>query len=116
MSYSHPASRGKRDANAAAIADALVEAGCSVVDIGMVGDGVPDLLVGLGGATFLMEVKSLESNAHRAKGPVPYAEYLTDDQVAFLSTWRGCPVRIVTTPGEALAEVGMKAITTGGTE
>ncbi len=73
----------------------------------MVGDGVPDLLVGFHGATFLMEVKSLESNAHRAKGDVPYAEYLTDDQVTFLSTWRGCPVRIVTTADEALAVIGV---------
>ncbi len=107
MGYSTRASRGSRDETHGAIASALKLVGCSVIDLGSVGRGVPDLLVGRNGRTYLLEVKNVASRPHRAKDPAAarYAEYLTDDQVDFLASWRGTVVHLVTCPEEALAVV-----------
>jgi lambda repressor-like predicted transcriptional regulator len=47
----------RTDANQAEIVAALRAAGCSVVSLHRVGDGVPDLLVGRAGKNWLLEVK-----------------------------------------------------------
>ena len=109
MGYSrHPANQGARDANSAEIVAALRKAGASVTDLGPVGGGVPDLLVGYLGATFLIEAKSATTHARRAKDPaLEHGEYLTDDQIEFLSKWRGGRVHIVTSSEEALAVLGL---------
>jgi hypothetical protein len=48
----------KTDANQYDIVRALTRAGCSVESLHRVGAGVPDLLVGIGGRNYLLEVKS----------------------------------------------------------
>ena len=104
-----PSSQGKRDLASPDIVAALRAAGASVTDLGPVGAGVPDLLVGFKGSTYLLEVKSATTHARRAKDPnVEYGEFLTDDQVTWLAAHRGAPVRIVTTPEEALDAVGIE--------
>lgn len=47
----------KVDGNHTAIVKEFRRLGCSVVSLAAVGGGVPDLLVGLGGRNFLVEVK-----------------------------------------------------------
>jgi hypothetical protein len=93
----------KVDANHAEIVKALRSAGCGVLDLSAVGNGCPDLLVTLAVHPFdavLLEVKD-------ANKP-PSARKLTPAQEKFHRTWRG-PLRVVTTPAEALAAVGIKA-------
>lgn len=66
------------------IANALRGCGCSVVSLSQVGAGVPDLLCGIEGRTFLVEVKSPPAISHRSA-----RTELTDDQVTFRNSWRG---------------------------
>lgn len=86
---------GKRDANHAAIKDALKVVGCSVLDLADVGHGCPDLLVGYAGHNWLMEVKN---GANKA---------LTEDERRFLLLWRGQRA-VVCSVDEALAVIGMR--------
>ena len=74
--------RGKRDTNHKQIVTELRECGFSVLDLGDVGDGVPDLLVSRGGWTALVECKTRRGN----KLP---SELLTADQRTFHAGWRG---------------------------
>lgn len=82
----------KRDSNEKQIIEALEGVGASVTQISA--KGVPDLLVGYQGATYLMETKN------------KYGK-LTPDQVAFMDTWRGSPVLIVKTVKQALEALGV---------
>jgi hypothetical protein len=82
----------RKDAGHDRIVAALLASGAIVVDLSNVGAGVPDLMVGRGGRTWLLEVKE-EKGALRAS------------QVAFLARWRGGPVALVRTPREALEAV-----------
>lgn len=66
------------DHNQPEIVDALRKSGCSVKSLAHVGGGVPDLLVGINGQNFLIEVKSEKRKIT-----------LTPDQVDFHSSWRG---------------------------
>jgi len=84
---------GRRDSNHAAIVAALRSAGRRVLDLGSVGGGCPDLLIGMPGENLLMEVKS-------AKGE------LTPEQEEFYRLWPG-PKVIVRTIAEALAATGI---------
>lgn len=77
----------KRDAVEPAIIDALVHAGASVTRLSA--KGVPDLLVGIRGCTFLVEAKS-------GKGK------LTPDQVDWHENWRGGAVVILRTDEDAI--------------
>lgn len=89
----------KVDTNQAAIVAALRAVGCTVQLLHAVGKGCPDLMVGRGGQTFLIEVKD---------GALPpSARKLTPDQVAWHSLWRGRPVAVVTDVKEALEAVGI---------
>lgn len=65
------------DRNQAEIVDSLRTHGASVQPLHTVGKGCPDLLVGIGGQNFLVEVK--------AEGGC-----LTKDQHKWHSEWRGC--------------------------
>jgi hypothetical protein len=94
--------RGHSDLTQKAIVRALRDAGRSVVILTGVGNGVPDLLVGWGGNHMrLMEVKSGKDVHHMKNGG------LRDTQVKFCSTWKGAPVRVVSTVAEALSETGV---------
>lgn len=71
-------------------------AGCSVQSLAAVGGGVPDLLIGMSGRAFLVEVKD-------GQAP-PSARRLTPAQLAWREAWRG-PWALVHSAEEALALV-----------
>lgn len=83
----------KVDLGQAEIVKALRQVGMSVLSLAPMGKGCPDLLVADDDSYFLIEVKG-------PKGK------LTDDQVAFISDWRGV-VHIARTVDEALTIVGV---------
>lgn len=80
----------KRDANEGPIVDTLKAAGASVRRLSET--GVPDLVVGIGGVNYLLEVK--------AKGGT-----LTEAESDFFAEWQGQKA-IVRTPEEALRAIG----------
>jgi Holliday junction resolvase len=84
----------KTDANQASIVSALRAVGASVVDLSAVGRGVPDLLVGFRGQTYLLEVKN-KLGRNR----------LTADQDVFLAWWHGVPPIIVYNESDALIAI-----------
>lgn len=81
----------KRDANHAEIVDVLKKYGFSVYDAAHAGRDFPDLVVGCGGQTFLVEVKSSE------KAP------LTPGQVVFAREWRGSAVVVLRSRANAIS-------------
>lgn len=87
----------KIDANQVAIVAALRSAGCSVQHLHQVGEGCPDLLVGIGGRTLLVECKD--------GGKPPSKRRLTPDQMAWIGAWRGGAVWLVTNVSEALEAI-----------
>lgn len=91
----------KVDANQAEIVRTLRSAGCGVLDLSMVGNGCPDLLVHAPTYPwkhYLLEVKD---------GAKPPSERkLTPAQEKFHGLWKGW-IHVVTSPGEALAAVGL---------
>jgi hypothetical protein len=93
--------RGKVDANQGEIVKALRGAGASVTSLADLGDGCPDLLVGVRtpsrpeGVTVLMEVKS---------GP---KDALTVDEIRWHSAWRGGALCVVRSVDEALGVLGL---------
>lgn len=90
---------GKRiDANQPAIVAALRNAGCSVAVTSDLGRGFPDLVVGRGGLTYLLEVKDGSKPASKRR--------LTEAEARFHASWLG-HVAIVETEAEALAAVGL---------
>ena len=72
----------KIDRNQPEIVAALRKAGCTVQSLAAVGKGVPDLLVGYQGSTYLMEVK--DGKWH-----------LTPDQIEWHGNWRGGSLIVV---------------------
>lgn len=86
-------SKINRDRNHSVIVDALLMAGCSVLDLAMVGDSCPDILVGFrndqGRYNILMEIKS-STKAQIKPG-----------QVDFRNNWKGLTT-VVRTADEAL--------------
>lgn len=64
------------DSNHAEVVAALRKIKCSVRSLAAVGDGVPDLLVGIGNLNLLLEVKAPGGK-------------LTEDQVTFMAGWNG---------------------------
>lgn len=85
----------KVDANQSAVVKALRQLGYSVESLAAVGNGVPDLLVGRNGRTFLLEVKD--------GSKPPSARALTEHQVQWHQRWKGTPVVVVTGVNEAIA-------------
>lgn len=75
------------DDNQGAIITALRSAGATVQPLHTVGGGVPDLLVGFMGQTFLYEIKD--------GAKVKSKQALTPDQEAWHAAWTGSPVYIV---------------------
>jgi len=82
----------RRDGNHKAIAQRLEELGCSVADTSQVGGSFPDLVVGLLGRDYLVEVKEV-------------GKFLTDDQVKFHQNWRGEPPVTIWTEDQCVAWV-----------
>lgn len=87
----------KRDSNHAEIVKALRGNGVKVLDLGAVGNGCPDLLVGAQGRLTLLEIKDGDKP--------PSARTLTDDQVRFHREWlaAGLPVFTVESIEAAIA-------------
>lgn len=85
------------DANQAEIVAALRNAGASVWPIGL----PVDLMVGLGGKTMLIEVKTLTGK--RSPKPARYTKLQQD----FMAQWRGGAVATVTDVEGALRAVGL---------
>jgi len=92
----------QRDTNEPEIVAALVKAGASVTRIN--GTGVPDLLVGFRGQTFLLEVKM---PAGDRSGKKRGAAQLNAEQLAWWETWLGRAPVVVRSPAEALAAIGL---------
>jgi hypothetical protein len=98
----------QRDANEVEIVDALRAVGCTVTRLGDA--GVPDLLVGRDGRTYLLEVKMPMGprggvQRHGAK-PGGRGD-LTPAQVKWWDAWRGERAHVVRSVAEALFAVGM---------
>ena len=93
----------KVDATHGQIVHALRAAGFSVVDLSRVGGGVPDLLVGGRGHSWLVEAKR-PGVADRKRGAVQARTNAS--QSLFRATWRGCPVIVATSGEEALRAMG----------
>ena len=89
----------KVDQNQAEIVAALRQVGCFVEPLHSVGGGVPDLLVGRNGETFLLEVKD--------GNKPPSARKRTDAQVIWHDAWQGKPVAVVCNIREAIEAVGI---------
>ena len=88
-----PRKRGKVDRNHKEIVDALRQAygpRC-VVSLASIGDGCPDILVGIRGYNILMEIKSEGGR-------------LTNDQIHMINEWQG-QITLVYTVEEALAAI-----------
>jgi hypothetical protein len=81
-----------RDANQTATMQRYRDFGCSVEDLGAVGNGVPDLLVGCAGITDVAEVK------------MP-GEELRPSQQTFIARWRGSSVWKIWTLDDVEAHV-----------
>ena len=88
----------KIDANQNDIVNALRRAGATVQSLAANGQGVPDLLVGFKGQTFLFEIKDGDKPASARK--------LTPDQVEWHKAWRGGPLVVVESAEQALSVVG----------
>lgn len=85
--------RYAQDGNEADIVKGLRGVGASVLDLGNVGGGCPDILVGFRNRDFLMEIKDVKGKV----SPV---------QTVWHSRWRGRPVAIVRSLDEALIAIG----------
>ena len=78
----------KVDRNHAEIVKALRQMGCSVVSLAPLGNGCPDILVGIFGRNLLLEVKDGDNSASRRK--------LTPLEREFHNTWKGQLATVLT--------------------
>jgi len=83
------ARRHRRDSTHAEIAKALNDFGFSVKDTSKLGRDFPDMVVGLGGITDLVEAKSVTGD-------------LSDGQSEFAKSWRGAPIVVLKSKAEAI--------------
>ena len=86
------------DNNHKEIVDALKKAGASIIDTAKLGGGLPDLIVGFAGQTFLVEVKNLKTQYGRSG--------LNENQRKWLKDWTGGPFAMVTDIESALRAIG----------
>ncbi len=93
----------RRDDCEKAIVSALEACGASVARLAHI-TGIPDLLVGFRGQTFLIECK--DAHGKSGKGRKRSADGLRDSQRSWFTLWRGSPVNVVTNVDEALAAIG----------
>ena len=84
------------DANQVAIVKALRDIGASVCVTSSLGKGFPDIVVGLRGKNYLLEIKD--------PGKPPSAQKLTDLEASWHERWRG-QVAVVKTVQETIFAV-----------
>ena len=89
-----------KDGNHKQVVDAFRACGASVEAIESGKAGCPDLLVGMFGVTELVEVKDGAAREKRQRE-------LRDTQVAWHRSWRGKPVKVITSVDDALALVAV---------
>ncbi len=89
--------RARKDKNHDKIVSALQEVGATVIDTSEISQGFPDIIVGIFGRTYLMEIKNPEN--HQSK--------LSSRQILFHSNWRGKKIAVVRNETEALIEIGL---------
>ena len=94
----------RRDNCERAIIDALESIGATVCQLGE--SGMPDLLGGFKGQTFLLECK--DSHVRMGRGMKITPSGMRETQDKWWAAWNGCAPVVVTTPEEALAVVGEK--------
>ena len=87
--------QGRVDGNQKSIVGALRDEGASVQSLASVGDGCPDLVVGLAGKTFLIEIKNGEKS--------PSHRMLTADQVQWVERWNGSAVIVLIDVSKAVS-------------
>ena len=92
--------RAKVDANQCDVVAALRAIGCTVVSLAAVGRGVPDLLVGRLGRTYLLEVKD-------GRRP-PSERKLTEDQLKWHGAWLGGTLAVVCDVESAIRAVSLE--------
>jgi len=92
-----PSFAARIDRNQPEIVDALRKVGATVQHLHSVGKGCPDIVVGYQGQNYLIEIKDGEKPPSRRK--------LTDDEQAFLDTWRG-QIAVANSVKDALQIIG----------
>lgn len=91
--------RAKRvDDNQKQIVNQLRQLGATVRHLHMVGDGLPDIVVGYRKKNFLIEIKDFKKTKSQKK--------LTEDEQEFFNTWKG-QVDICETLDEIIKVVGL---------
>lgn len=104
--------KAHKDQNHDMIVEELEDLGYSVQSLHMVGGGVPDLIVGMSGETFLVELKS-ETRQYNGKGyGYGVKGRLEDSQIAWIERWQGGPVIVACTTEEVLAGIEQQLDTT----
>ena len=107
LGHTMPRRAPRLDANQDVIVNALCAApGVSVFSLAGMAAGCPDLLVGIGGVTHLVEVKD--------GAKPPSRRTLTPDQRRWIDRWRGAPVVVLTDDVTARAWVRHVTGTRGG--
>lgn len=89
--------KARADANQPDIVEALRAVGASVAHIHMVGQGLPDIIVGFHGVNYLMEIKD--------GGKPPSKRRLTPNEQDWHDAWRGSVV-VVNDEDQALRAIG----------
>jgi len=89
----------RTDDNHEQIVKALRAVGATVQSLAAVGRGVPDLLVGYQGKTFLLEIKDGSKSLSQRQ--------LTEDQMRFHDDWTGGPLLVVESVNAAWAAIGI---------
>ena len=88
------------DANHNEIVAGLERLGVSVCSLAQLGGGVPDLLIGVRGQLFLLEIKNPKQK--------PSDRELTPDQKTWFAKWRGRPPVVVMSLADACAAIGLE--------
>ena len=94
---------GHKDANQDAIVKGLRALGASVAITSGHGYGLPDLIVGWRGETYLLEVKNAAGRGTK----------LTANEQHFVDNWRGRPVAVVADFSDALDALGVRGRVSG---
>ena len=89
------ANNNRTDDNQAEIIDALEKAGATVISLGKIGDGCPDILIGFRNINILAEIKNPQTKGR-----------LNTKQEYWHKWWRGQRA-VITTPEEGLSIIGI---------